>query len=120
MLLNDTIYLMDESVKKLSDIRDIQKQRSTPSIWDVLTPDRQNELLATLDATKQQLKFFLQEADEMMHMFAYISVPIKDPFLSPEIISRVSEMLNYFLDYLTGKKSADLKVMSTGCVYQNR
>ena len=43
--------------------------------------------------------FFAKQNIEMM---AYTSKEIASPFLRPEIIKRVSDMLNYFLSHLAG------------------
>ena len=56
--------------------------------------------------------FRLQFANEVLHMLRYISA---DPevavvFMLPELIDRMSQMLNHFLAALLGPKCATLKV----------
>ena len=43
-------------------------------------------------------------------MMAYTSKEIASPFLRPEIIKRVADMLNYFLSHLAGPERRKLKV----------
>lgn len=43
-------------------------------------------------------------------MFDYLTVDIKEPFLRPELVDRLSSMLNFNLQQLCGPKCKNLKV----------
>jgi ubiquitin conjugation factor E4 B len=43
-------------------------------------------------------------------MLYYTTVEIKEPFLAPEVIDRLTAMLNYNLNCLVGPRCTDLKV----------
>lgn len=44
-------------------------------------------------------------------MFDYLTAEIKEPFLRPELVDRLSSMLNFNLQQLCGPKCKNLKVI---------
>lgn len=63
-----------------------------------------------LSADERQCRSYLTLARETVDMFHYLTVDIKEPFLRPELASRLASMLNFNLQQLCGKKYKDLKV----------
>lgn len=47
---------------------------------------------------------YLTLAKETVDMFHYLTVDIKEPFLRPELVDRLSAMLNFNLQQLCGPK----------------
>ena len=51
-----------------------------------------------------------RERGVFRRQFKYMTTEIKEPFLRPEIVDRLTGMLNYNLAQLVGPKCTDLKV----------
>ena len=63
-----------------------------------------------METDKRQVRSYLTLANETVHMFHYLTVEIRDPFLRPELVDRVAAMLNCNLAQLCGPKCNSLKV----------
>jgi len=59
---------------------------------------------------EEEVRFFLKLAKEIVAMFHYLTVDIKEPFLRPELVGQLSAMLNFSLQQLCGSKSENLTV----------
>lgn len=100
MVLNDAIFLLDESMKHLHRIHELGSSLSP------LTADAEQELANS----QRQVSSYLLLANETVHMLSYLSKDAAEPFLRKEMIARVASMLNYFLVELAGAKCQNLKV----------
>lgn len=49
-------------------------------------------------------------AQETVDMFHYLTKDIKEPFMRPELVNRLTAMLNFNLQQLCGPKCKNLKV----------
>ncbi|EFC48330.1 ubiquitin-protein ligase [Naegleria gruberi] len=110
LLLNDAIYLLDESLKDLQKIKEIQTVMDTPTEWNALTQQEKTDKTTALAQYERMVKSYMLLANETVHMLSYLSKDIPKPFLRPEMIDRVASMLNYFLVELAGPKCQNLKV----------
>ncbi|KAL1494534.1 hypothetical protein ABEB36_010117 [Hypothenemus hampei] len=110
MLMNDTTFLLDESLESLKRIREIQDLIADEEKWSKLPSDQQQTRMRQLSADERQCRSYLTLARETVDMFHYLTVDIKEPFLRPELASRLASMLNFNLQQLSGKKYKDLKV----------
>ena len=110
MLLNDTTFLLDESIDSLRSIRDTQKLMSDTAKWEGLPEETKTQKLNQLKQDERQCKSYLTLANETVQMFHYLTQSIQGPFLRAALIDRVAAMLNYNLQQLCGPKCADLKV----------
>ncbi|GMH33488.1 hypothetical protein BSKO_01322 [Bryopsis sp. KO-2023] len=109
MLVNDSIYLLDESMKKLEEIREVERKQGTPE-WDALTSEEREEQQSNLRSSGQQLKGLLGLAKGCIDTMHYITTETQKTFLLPEMVDRVASMLNYFLKYITGPERKKLKI----------
>jgi len=109
MLLNDAIFLLDESLSKLASIRTNQDEMSSPN-WLNISTNQRAEREAEHTRLERQVKTYLLLAKETIRMLNYMSRDVPDPFMAPELIDRVASMLNYFLVQLAGPKMMELKV----------
>jgi len=127
LMLNDATYLLDESLKLLTNIRNYELENggvgaggaggdenagtatatATGNRPTTTTTDQQ---LAMRRREEQQLRSYMQLARETVHMMAYMSRDVPQPFLRPEMVQRVASMLNYFLVELAGPQCQNLKV----------
>lgn len=110
MLMNDTTFLLDESLESLKRIHEIQDLIADEDKWAKLPSDQQQARMRQLGADERQCRSYLTLARETVDMFHYLTVDIKEPFLRPELAGRLASMLNFNLQQLCGKKYKDLKV----------
>ncbi|XP_015113341.1 ubiquitin conjugation factor E4 B [Diachasma alloeum] len=110
MLMNDTTFLLDESLESLKRIHEVQELMSDTAAWSALSQEQQQSRSRQLTADERQARSFLTLAKETVAMFHYLTVDIKEPFLRPELVGRLSAMLNFNLKQLCGPKCKNLKV----------
>ncbi|KAK0083631.1 hypothetical protein PV325_008472 [Microctonus aethiopoides] len=110
MLMNDTTFLLDESLESLKRIHEVQELMSDASAWSALSQEQQQSRSRQLSADERQARSYLTLAKETVSMFHYLTVDITEPFLRPELVGRLSAMLNFNLQQLCGPKCKNLKV----------
>lgn len=49
-------------------------------------------------------------ANETISLFEFLSSQVLEPFMAPQMVERIAQMLNYFLFHLAGPRSLNLKV----------
>uniref|UniRef100_A0A182MQY2 Ubiquitin conjugation factor E4 B n=1 Tax=Anopheles culicifacies TaxID=139723 RepID=A0A182MQY2_9DIPT len=108
--LNDTTYLLDECLEYLKRIHETQVLMMDDSGWSALSQEAQQSRQRQLVQDERQCRSYLTLARETVDMFHYMTIDIKEPFLRPELIDRLSSMLNYNLHQLCGPKCNDLRV----------
>ncbi|XP_075218617.1 ubiquitination factor E4B [Lycorma delicatula] len=112
MLMNDTTFLLDESLESLKRIHEVQELMSDTTAWGALSTEQQQVRNRQLNADERQCRSYLTLARETVDMFHYLTVDIKEPFLRPELVGRLSAMLNFNLQQLCGPKCKNLKVQT--------
>lgn len=116
MLLNDAIYLLDESLKKLPEIKELQRKLEEGSLSaqapDANTPSPRQEAEGTLYQDERMVRSFMAFATSGVEMLHYLTgePATARPFLFPEMADRTAAMLDYFLLQLAGPNRKDLKV----------
>ncbi|XP_063965881.1 ubiquitin conjugation factor E4 B-like isoform X2 [Lytechinus pictus] len=110
MLMNDTTFLLDESIGCLKRIHEIQEVRKDQQKWRELSQEEQQSRTRQLSSDQRQCRSYLTLANETLEMFNYLTVHIKKPFLRPELCSRLAVMLNSNLQQLCGPRCNDLRV----------
>jgi len=110
MLMNDTTYLLDESMVTLKSIRELQDLMDNKAEWNRLTPDVQQAKQKQLSQEERQCRSYLTLARETVDIFHYLTERIQDPFLIPELADRLAAMLNFNLQQLCGPTCNNLKV----------
>ena len=61
-------------------------------------------------------KSYLPLANEVVHMFSYVSKVAPGPFVAPELVDRLAAMLDYNLKQLAGPECQNLKVNPCVCL----
>jgi len=110
MLMNDTTFLLDESMDALKRIHEVQEEMSDTKKWAELSQETQQTKLRNLSQDERQCRSYLTLARETVDMFHYLTQDIKEPFLRPELVDRLAAMLNFNLKQLCGSKCKNLKV----------
>lgn len=110
MLINDTTFLLDESIDTLKNIHDTQELMSNTVEWEKLSREVRTSRHRQLATDERQCKSYLTLASETIDMLHYLSLEIKEPFLQQKLAERLSVMLNYNIKQFTGSKYKNLKV----------
>lgn len=110
MLMNDTTFLLDECLEYLKRIHETQALQLDAKAWEELSVDTQQSRQRQLSQDERQCRSYLTLAKETVDMFHYLTIDIKDPFLRPELVDRLSSMLNFNMKQLLGQKCNNLKV----------
>ncbi|XP_059477156.1 ubiquitin conjugation factor E4 B [Neocloeon triangulifer] len=110
MLMNDTTFLLDESLESLKRIHEVQEAMGNTETWQQQPPDLQQSRQRQLAQDERQCRSYLTLARETVDMFHYLTMEIKEPFMRPELVDRLAAMLNFNLQQLCGPKCKNLKV----------
>eukprot|EP00873_Tetraselmis_striata_P001321 jgi/Tetstr1/421585/TSEL_012529.t1 len=110
MLLNDAIYLLDESLKQLPQMKEIETAMADAAAWSALPQQERQEREQTLQNSGRMLRDYLMLSGICVRTLCYSTEEITAPFLLPEMVDRCAGMLNYFLLYLTGPQRKKLKI----------
>jgi ubiquitin conjugation factor E4 B len=111
-MLNDSVYLLDEMLKILQEIKQQQDDFNNKTIWNNFSKEEQDSKSQNYRQNEGKILTYCLLAKETVHMFNFISRDAPDPFLRPEMIKRVASLLNYFLIELAGSKCQNLKVQN--------
>ncbi|KAJ9060091.1 Ubiquitin conjugation factor E4 [Entomophthora muscae] len=109
LLMNDTTYLLDESLSKLTEISTIQAEMEDPG-WSARPAEERQERETLLSSDDRQAKMYVALSNENVHLLLQMTQSLPAPFLSSEIVTRLAAMLNYTLTALAGPRCAQLKV----------
>ncbi len=104
MLMNDTTFLLDESMDTLKSIHEIQEEMADRERWGEMTEEQQQSRARTLTQDERQCRSYLTLARETVDMFHYLTQGIVEPYLRPELADRLAAMLNFNLRQLCGTK----------------
>ncbi|XP_043919079.1 ubiquitin conjugation factor E4 B isoform X1 [Protopterus annectens] len=110
MLINDTTFLLDESLESLKRIHEIQEEMKSKEHWESLPREQQQSRQSQLTQDERVSRSYLALATETVDMFHILTKQVQKPFLRPELGPRLAAMLNFNLQQLCGPKCRDLKV----------
>jgi ubiquitin conjugation factor E4 B len=112
--MNDTTFLLDECLEYLKRIHETQVLMMDAKAWEAVSTENQQSRQRQLAQDERQCQSYLTLARETVDTFHYLTIDIKGPFLRPELIDRLSSMLNFNLRQLCGPKCNSLKVRNPG------
>jgi ubiquitin conjugation factor E4 B len=104
LCVSDSTYLLDESLSKLSEIKEKQSQT------EPLSAEEQK----LLSQTERQCQSLLALGNESLTFLARLTSAIPAAFLRSEILDRLTAMLNFNLVLLAGPRCSKLKVSNPG------
>lgn len=108
--MNDATYLLDESLSKLAEIHNIQRDMANTEYWEALPQNEREDRETTLRQNEQYVPNYIALGKSTVGLLKEFTAKAKGPFLAPEIVDRLAAMLNYNLNMLAGPRCADLKV----------
>lgn len=112
MMINDSIYSMDEALTKLAGIKALQLEIDDEASWARQPRQQAMQRRRQMEQDESSARYFMVFTTEVLHMIEYLSSEkeVAVVFMLPELVSRISQMLNYFLVKLIGPTCANLKV----------
>lgn len=110
-MLNDTTYLLDESLNHLINIHNYQKElHRRAKGFQPETPDTDEELTKKLQDSERMAKSYVQLSNKTITLFNLFTKETPKSFTIVEIVDRLAGMLNYNLVVLVGPRYNELKV----------
>jgi len=112
MLINDSIYSMNEALTKLASIKTTQTEMADEATWNAMTPRDRERRMRSHGQDEGHARYFMNFVNLVLTMVQYLSSEreIAEIFMLPELAPRMAEMLNHFLMELVSPKCANLKV----------
>lgn len=111
LLLNDLIYLLDEAMGFLAQIKTLENERDTGE-WDELNQREKMAKEAELKQIGTMAKYHNILSNDTVDTLVYLTAApaVKDLFSNPSLADRVAVMLDDFLLKLVGPKMSVLRV----------
>lgn len=109
LLINDAIYLLDESLNNLQQIRTLELARDNNE-WEALPQNERQQNRANLHQLGMFAKFNNILGKDTINILKLLTSEIKGIFCHSSMVDRISAMLNYFLLHLVGPEKHKLKV----------
>lgn len=109
LLINDAIFLLDESVSNLQQIRQLQ-QAQLNGEWDNLPANEREQNLANLQHVGNFARIDNILGRDTINILKLLTSEVPEIFCHPTMIDRIASMLNYFLLQLVGPTKGSLKV----------
>ncbi|KAF5207571.1 Ubiquitin conjugation factor e4 [Thalictrum thalictroides] len=109
-LINDSIYLLDESLNKILELKEMEAEMSNSAEWERRPAQERQERTRQFHSQENIIRIDMKLAMEDVGMLAFTSEEITAPFLLPEMVERVANMLNYFLLQLAGPQRRSLSL----------
>lgn len=113
LLINDAIFLLDESLSNLQQIRTLQNARDNGE-WASLPANEREQNLQNMQHLGMLARFDNILGRDTINMLKLISSEVPDIFCHPSMIDRVAAMLNYFLLHLVGPNKRNFNVRKMG------
>jgi ubiquitin conjugation factor E4 A len=110
LLINDAIYLLDEGLSYMAQLKEQQQQRSDGSWPNVPAGPQRHQREATYQHITMLARFHNLMGRETIRILEMMTTEIKAVFVHSTMVDRVASMLNYFLFHLVGPKKRDFKV----------
>nr|CAD7569871.1 unnamed protein product [Timema californicum] len=107
LLMNDAVFLLDESLNNMAQLRTMQTARDAGE-WADVREQTQNERL--MMHTGMIARFDNILGRETIHILELLTSEITSIFCHPTMVERIASMLNYFLYHLVGPNKKNFKV----------
>ncbi|KAG6476648.1 hypothetical protein ZIOFF_065893 [Zingiber officinale] len=105
LLINDSMYLLDECLNKnISQLKKIKVEMANSAEWEQRSVEERVEIMRLFHSQENIVRSNMKLANGNVGMLAFTSEQIPAPFLLPEMVERVAIVLNYFLLQLTGSQ----------------
>ncbi|KAK0418121.1 hypothetical protein QR680_013382 [Steinernema hermaphroditum] len=110
MVINDTTFLLDESLSGLKKVHDVEVLMKNEQAWLALSDEERNQKQEILAEASRSVRSWMILGNETMQMFLYLTEGAPEVFKNPALGERLASMLNYNMCRLCGEKCNSLKV----------
>ncbi|CRK91993.1 CLUMA_CG005573, isoform A [Clunio marinus] len=109
VLINDSIFLLDESLSNLQQIRELEEARDNGK-WDSLPNNERQQNAQNLQMLGNLARFDNILGRDTINILKLLTSETKGIFCHASMVDRIAAMLNYFLLHLCGPKQKNFKV----------
>lgn len=109
LLINDAIYLLDESLSNLKQIRQLQNAQDNGE-WQNLPAHEREQNLANMQHIGNLARFDNILGRDTINFLKLLTSEVPEMFCHASMVDRIAAMLNYFLLNLVGPKQGEFKV----------
>ena len=109
-ITNDVNFHMEDALKALSGIREIEKEQDDAAVWSGLSNDTRSEKESLLRSTYNQGRGALHRVMEQICLMALVTEQTAQVWLCKDLRNRLAAALGYFLDQLVGPSRSKLRV----------
>lgn len=109
VLINDSIFLLDESLNNLQKIREMEEARSNGE-WDKLPANERQQNHQNFSQLGMLARFDNILGKDTIEIIKLLTSETREIFIHPSMVDRVTSMLNYFLLQLCGPNQKRFKV----------
>lgn len=110
LLMNDAIYLLDEGLSYVAQLKEQQQQRAGGTWPDVPVGRQRQEREAQYQHVTMLARFHNLMGKETIRTLSMMTSEITGIFVHSTVVDRVASMLNYFLQHLVGPKRKDFAI----------
>ncbi|KAJ7373174.1 Ubiquitin conjugation factor E4 A [Desmophyllum pertusum] len=109
LLVNDSIFLLDEALQYMATLKKFQAEKDNGE-WESLSEQAQQQKQQELQHTGGMARSHNILANETVRALSNMTAELKRPFLIGCMLRRTADMLNYFLLRLVGPKWVNLRL----------
>eukprot|EP00099_Drosophila_melanogaster_P018059 NP_609060.1 uncharacterized protein Dmel_CG11070 [Drosophila melanogaster] len=109
LLINDAIFLLDESLSNLEQIKQLQQAQDNGE-WESLPHTEREQHMTNLQHLGMLARFDNIIGRDTINLLKLLTSKIKSIFCHNSMVDRMAAMLNYFLLNLVGPKKERFKV----------
>ncbi|XP_031636588.1 ubiquitin conjugation factor E4 A [Contarinia nasturtii] len=109
LLINDAIFLLDESLSNLQQIRQLQVAQDNGE-WNNLPANEREQNRANLQHVGHMARLYNVLGRDTINILKLLTSAVPEIFGHLTMVDRVAAMLNYFLLNLTGPNQGNFKV----------
>ncbi|XP_052837620.1 ubiquitin conjugation factor E4 A [Drosophila gunungcola] len=109
LLINDAIFLLDESLSNLEQIKQLQQAQDNGE-WSGLSHNERQQQVSNLQHLGMLARFDNILGRDTINILKLLTTEIKSIFCHNSMVDRIAAMLNYFLLHLVGPRKERFKV----------
>jgi len=110
MVINDSTFLLDESLAGLEKIHEIEALMENDNEWSMLSEEEKEKMKGELESSTRTVPTWIIFGNETIEMFIAMSRDCPTLFTHCSLGERVATMLNYNTSKLCGPACSKLKV----------
>jgi len=116
ILINDGIKVLDESLAHMKKMRDFEQQIASTA-WTQIDDEEKKLKLKDLKQCKDMAVTYNMLSSDNIWMMTALTKLSSDVFTHTDMVNRVADMLNFFLEKLTGKERKEYRVKDMDAVF---